>query len=287
MTRRMDGPWTWTATNKDKAFESRLGWIGQCGSIAGGTLHHYDYIKANTSRYIFEVHTVYAAVKYNWGWGMGVIDLPAHSCYFLGSFPNYWNVQNRRVVFAHDLMTPNAYPIGQKPTLLEHYVSDYETQAFKEIADTFGKQNLTDYFYPQFIPTERYATGAEEIKATRAAIDKALFEFTTFYKPYELEHYLLQSFPLDARQAKFRACVNRTWPTRPKEYKPIQPPPTQAPPVTATPIEEIPLPLPEAAPAPAPAPGQMGLGMDISLGIKPTGYTNTLELTLTIYEALI
>lgn len=68
MTRRPDGAWTWTATFKDTAFERRLKWIGACASILGGNLHHFDYIKANTSRYFFETLTIWAPKKYIWGW---------------------------------------------------------------------------------------------------------------------------------------------------------------------------------------------------------------------------
>lgn len=285
-TRQPWGLWTWVSAVKGTPFGKRLEWIGNCASIRGGYLHHFDYIKANTSRYIFEVFVVEAPKRFPWGWGTAAFELPFHSCYFLGSFPNYWDVQNRQVAFAHNMNPATCYPIGKNPTLLEHYVSDYETKAFQEIAETFGKQNLTDYFYPQFIPTERYEEGEEQIKQTRAAIDKALFEFTTFYQKYELEHYLLQYFDLDARQKRFLQCVARTWPKPVREIKPLPPPPAQPEAVNATPMDEIPLPLPERSPGGIVPPGSIGLGIDISFGIKPTGYGNTLQLTLTIYQGM-
>ena len=285
-TRRPDGLWTWTATFKDNAFERRLRWIGNCASIGGGTLHHFDYIKANTSRYFFETKRVYIPRKYDWGWGIESVYLNIPTCYFLGSYPNYWNTQNRRIVFAHDLMTTECYSIGKKPEMEGEYFPDVDRQVLNDTADLYGTEKILDYFHPERVPQPKSIEEGEAQRKIRLEIETALADLTQFYNSFEMEQFMLQKPLLDARQKTYKDCVARTWPKRVKEYAPKQPPPTEPPPLTRVPMEEIRTPTPEVPPGIRHGPGEPLLRLTFNYGIKPYTLNNALELHIWLEEVL-
>jgi len=170
--------------------------------------------------------------------------------------------------------------------MMGEYFPDVDRKTLDNTINQFGTQKILDYFHPERVPAPKSIEEGELQRKLRLEIQKALADVTLFYDPFDIEQFMLQKPPLDARQKRFKACVDRTWPKPVKEYKPLPPPPTQPPPVTASPIKEVAPPTPERAPGLAPPPGETGLGIDISYGIKPTGYTNTLELTITIYKGM-
>lgn len=249
-------------------------------------LHHLDYIKANTSRYFFETKRVYLPFKYNWGWGIKSVDLAFPTCYFLGSYPNYWNTQNRRIVFAHDLMTSECYSIGNKPTMMAEYLPDVDRDVLNDTVNLFGVNNILDYFHPERIPqikpeldlTARIEE-EERRRKLRLEIEKALSDLTLFYDPFDIEQFMLQKPLLDARTKTFKDCIARTWPKKP--YTPKPKTPTATPPITSTPMSEIQKPTPMMVPAPPPK-----LSLVFNYGVKPDTPANVLQLTIWLEETL-
>ena len=286
MTRTPDGRWTWTATVKDTGFERRMKWIGACSSILGGNLHHFDYIKANTSRYFFETQSVWIPKLYAWGWGIDALDLSFPTCYFLGSYPNYWNTQNRRIVFAHDLMTSECYSIGNKPTMMGEYFPDVDREALDQTINQFGAEKILDYFHPERVPPPKSIEEGEVQRKLRQEIKTALADVSLFYNPFDIEHFMLQKPQLDARQKRFKDCEARTWPKPVKPYTPRPITPTTTPPVTATPMDEIQKPTPEISPIPTGAPGQRVQRLTFNYGIKPNTPDNILQLYIWLEETL-
>lgn len=285
-TRRPDGVWTWTATWKDTGFERKLKWIGACASIGGGMLHHFDYVKANTSRYFFQTKRIYIPFKYDWGWGIKSQDLAFPTCYFLGSYPNYWNTQNRRIVYAHDLMTLECYSIGNKPTMMAEYLPDGDRDVLNDTVNLFGVNNILDYFHPERVPAPKSIEEGELQRKLRLEIEKALADLTLFYDPFDIEQFMLQKPLLDARTKTFKDCVARTWPKPVKAYTPKPITPTTTPPITQTPMNEIQMPTPEIPPIPTGAPGQRVQRLTFNYGVKSDTPANVLQLTIWLEETL-
>jgi len=284
--RRLDGAWQWVPTFKDRGFERRLKWISQCASIHAGLLHHLDYIKENTSRYFFEVYSIWAPKEYVWGWGMAPKTLDFHSCYFLGSYPNYWNVENKRVVFAHDLMTSEAYSMEKTPTIPGAILAQQEIDELNALEKTYGKENLMDYLYPERIPKDAERLKSETWQKTQAEIDKAIEDLSFFFTKFDITNYLLQKEPLDLRQKRFKECDTRNYPKprRPYTPKPISP---EAPePATTTPMDQVTKPSPSGDPCRFKMVGQKCLHIETSFGFKPGTPENILQLIMTLKEAI-
>lgn len=286
MTRRPDGAWTWTATIKDNGFENRMKWIGNCAAILAGYLHHFDYIKANTSRYFFQTTDIWVPKQYPWGWGLAALSLAFPTCYFLGSYPNYWNTQNRRIVYAHDLMTSECYAIGNKPTMMGEYLPDVDRETLDQTINYFGADKMLDYFHPERIPPPKSIEEGEAQRKLRLEIETALAGVSLFYDPFDIEQFMLQKPQLDARQTNFKNCVNQVWPKPVKEYKPKPPPPTAPPPLTLVPMDEIQKPTPEIPPIPTGVPGQRVLRLTFNYGIKQYTLNNALEFIIWLEETL-
>ena len=286
MTRRPDGVWTWVATIKDNGFERRIKWIGECASIGGGALHHFDYVKANTSRYFFQTRYIYIPFKYAWGWGIIAQTLAFPTCYYLGSYPNYWNTQNRRIVFAHDLMTSECYAIGNKPTMMAEYLPEVDRDVLNDTINLFGVNNILDYFHPERVPAPTSIEQGELQRKLRLEIQTALADVTLFYDPFDIEQFMLQKPLLDARQKRFKDCVARTWPKPVKTYTPKPITPTATPPITSTPMNEIQIPATQIPPIPTGTPGQRIQRLTFNYGMKSDTPENILQLTIWLEETL-
>lgn len=140
--------WTWTSAVMAGGFRQKLNQVAGCANIAGGMLHILSYIPGNTTRYFFEADSMWGPVKYNWGWGIGVIRLHTHTCFYIGTFPVYWNRDNNCPALAHNLLTPNTFAMSKKPRIpdvaaIESYEDNYEDMVF-----FLGKKN-TEYYFAQ------------------------------------------------------------------------------------------------------------------------------------------
>lgn len=252
----------------------------------GGNLHHFDYIKANTSRYFFETQSVWVPKQYAWGWDVEALDLNFPTCYYLGSYPNYWNTQNRRIVFPHDLMTTECYAIGKTPEMMGQYLPDVDRQVLNDTINLFGTQKILDYFHPERVPPPKSIEEGELQRKLRLEIEKALADVTLFYDPFDIEQFMLQKPPLDARQVRFKSCVAAVWPKPIKEYAPKPITPTAPPPITQTPMSDIQMPTPEIPPIPTGTPGQRVQRLTFNYGVKPDTPDNILQLYIWLEETL-
>ena len=308
MTRMHFGVWTWTSTCKDKAFEKRLKWIGNCASIYVGTLHCQTYFKANTTRFFFETKTIWVPKKLMGEWVMLPLHLDRHTCYYLGTYPNYWNTDNNVIVFANDLMTWNAFPMENTPVIPSYFkkelsaeqmmgkmlrgegatefIPDYVRNEMKSIEAQFGKENLNDYLYPDRIPTDAERLKSEEWQKNQKEIKGVVEDLTIFYDKTDLDNYLKQDQALGLMHKIFRDCIKRKYPTPTRAYTPKQKTPIEPPSATAVPMEEIKMPTPSTGPHVPPK-----LTINLSFGWKIIGQGaeypgNALEIKLTIEEVL-
>lgn len=225
----------WSATYKDKQFEKRLKWIGKCAQIANHRLHHFDYIKGNVSRYFIEVWSIFIPKRYPWGWAMDAQDLAHFTCYYLGSYPNYWNRTNKKIVYAHDLMTSDSFPMANDPIILrftdkpisaeqllemltkgesqEEYISKDEAKEWTSLEDQFGKGNLINYLYPERMDKEKREAFMTGVPASLyQEIDKAITDMAFFKKKNDIIEWLRQKYVLDARKLRYLSCIKIKYP---------------------------------------------------------------------------
>jgi len=262
----------------DPMFSKRFKWIIKCGEIASGLLHHLDYIKANTSRYFFESTAMRVPFKYEWGWGMTVKDLAFHSCYFLGTYPNYWNVENKRIVYAHNLWTLVAYPMPNSPFIHEAILSDAERKALNDVEILFGKTNLEYYLFPERLPTDLSESARDYIAGINEQIDKYLHDELWFHDVEELKDYLMEKLALDARKKRFKDCIAVKYPTPPKLPPPTPPPPAKP---YEIPMKELIPPVPSKS---IRVPGEKYIELDFSFGEKIADPNNIMQVSFWITE---
>lgn len=241
--RRVDGYIGWRSVYWDQALWKRLKWIGICAAIANFRLHHFDYIKGNVSRYFVEVFSIFVPKRYPWGWAMDSKDLPKPSCYYLGTYPNYWNRTNKKIVYAHDLMTSDTFPMANDPLILrftdkpispeqllemltrgesqEEYISSDEKKEWTSLEDQFGKGNLINYLFPEQMDKEAreaFMTGVPY--SPYQVIDKAITDMAFFKKKADIIEWLRQKYILDARKLRYLRCIKVKYPkTEEPQYK--------------------------------------------------------------------
>lgn len=262
----------------DPNLAKRLKWISICASIHSGLLHHLDYIKANTSRYFFEVYAIWAPFKYPWGWGMNVLNLAFHSCYFLGTYPNYWSPENKKIVFAHDLMQIGSFPMPNSPFIHEATLSDAERKALNNVETLFGKTNLNYYLFPEQIPAELSPQAKDYIAAATGLIDTYLHDELWFHDPLELKDYLREKLALDARKKRFKNCTAGKYPAPPKPPPPPPPPPVKP---KEIPMKQLETPVPGVSHR---KPEDKAMELVFNFGEKIADLNNIMQVTFWITE---
>lgn len=62
-----------------------------------------------------------------WGQYIQTTDFNVPPCYYIGTFPNYWNTVNNWVAYAHDLQTPDTWAMPNRVFLPDvSYIEAYK-----------------------------------------------------------------------------------------------------------------------------------------------------------------
>lgn len=138
-------------------------WIGQCGSIAAGWLYHYDHLHKNTSTYFLRINRTFQPHKETWGYSTAATQLLKDVCFYLGTYHNFWNPYNRKIVWAHNLEsawiadpTSKGYrEAGPMRSIFEKELGKITSEGYRppenlrELIDTGVQAMTTTPFVPQ------------------------------------------------------------------------------------------------------------------------------------------
>lgn len=300
------GVFNWMAVDQDPSFQKRLKWIGECAQIAHFRLHHFDYRKGNVSRYFVEVFSIYIAKQFPYGWSWDSMDLAHPTCYYLGSYPNFWNVPNKRIVYAHDLMTAAAFPMGNEPVIprffgkpvsaeqmlevfargesANEYISKDEKDEWNSLETDYGKENLINYLYPERMDMAARPAFFASPHGPGTDIDEALTKMSFFYKKEDVIQWLRQKYALAERTQSFNACIKQAYPKPEKEpqYKILDP--QGAKDFPGIPIDQMQLPAPTGQSVPRPPPKQMIIRLLFAFSIINVSSLNGYSLILNVEE---
>lgn len=269
----------WGPTVNPKLYK-RLNWIMACADIAGGFLYIFDNIRANSSVFFFETTFRYIPERMPWGWRKKSIVAKARQCYFLGKYPNYWNLDNKRIVYAHNLWTPNVHAMTNVAFIPDKFLADSEKALLASLEETFGKSNMDMFLYPDRFPPKDIKAFRENPDPSNPAdpspiakkISDAMAPLTTFYKQKELNQYLQESDALNYRAKYWAACVMKSYKKPPKPPKSKQMEPED--------IKDVTLPTPTAPPSAAPGGPLPSNVSALNMGFSIAQKGNKLELSL-------
>lgn len=291
---------------RDAFFEKRLKWIAQCAQIAHFRLHHFDYRKGNISRYFVEVFSIFIPKEYFGKWYLESEDLAHHSCYYLGSYPNYWNLSNKKIVYAHDLMTASVYSMENEAVFYNEesikksiearktmniqgvpakdLVSGEEKSDMESLEGDFGLDNLINYLYPERMDAAARDAFFAYPHGAGTDIDEAITKMAFFHKKFEIIEWLRQKYALAERKLRFDACIKARYPKPEPEpqYKILDP--QGAKDFPGIPINQMELPAPTAQSVPRPAPKQMIIRLVFALGVINVSSLNGYSLILNVEE---
>ena len=293
-------------TYADPALYKKLGWISKCGSFQGGHVYRFVSRRSPIVRYIFK-----ALNKYEWyERSPGFWDYRAMptvpSCYYLGTFPLYWNIDNKGVAYPENLGTPNAYPLGNKANIpmkvkgmgLIQYLKEAEekgTQPFefipdvdrndmKDVVNEFGLENVLNYLKPGRITKKMTLDEESALRELNGKIDQTLSHITFRYDRDLLFDYFLQDDWFSKRDKAFKACLAAQYPKKPREPFITVPTPKAPAEFPGKPMEELLKPSPEMTPLPGPPLGKRILKLTFYFGIKPDVPYNALALETIFLE---
>ena len=257
LTRNITGLIPFFPVSDDKSFQRRLRWITQCAQVSAFVLHIFDYTRGNVSRYFIEVKAIYIYNKALREWGLISTRLAHPSCYYLGTFRNYWNTKSQKINFAHDVSMQDSYSIGSEPEIPGQPLAKQETEDLNSLVEEFGKDNLMNYLYP-----DRMDKGYREAffaypHGPGTDIDEAIKKMAFFVQEFDIRQWLAQKFAIDERMAQFNACILKAYPkpSREPQYKILDP--QGAKDFPGIPINQIQLPAPTAQSVPRPPPKQI------------------------------
>jgi len=292
-----------TSSNADPSYWKRLNWILKCANASMGGLHHFDDLKTNKSTYFVKIEQIFVPVRFVWGWGLQSKDLQFPQCYYIGTYPNYWDFKNGIIVYPHNLPVTDFAQMGSKPRMfdmnalaksadlwktmgiygqpVDEFVPSTRASEIKEITNKYGKESLTYYFNPEKIPPEFTKEQREQIERTNKAIEDDLMHITIFHKPKQLGAYFGQHFALEERTYRYNMCVKKVYPK--PTYVPKSKIQTPTGPQTYTPEPTLKLPYPDMAERPGIAPPWGILNLLLNFIEEPGAIEPTLSAKMEFY----
>jgi hypothetical protein len=291
---------------RDAFFEKRLTWIANCAQIANFTLYHFAYRKGNVSRYFVYVHSIFIPKEYFGKWYLESVELAHHICYYLGTFPNYWNTTNKKIVFAHDLMTASVYPMENEPVFYNEdslkqsiaarekmniqgiptkdLISEEEKSDIESLEGDFGLNNLMNYLYPERMDqSAKPAFFAQYPSGPGTDIDEAITKMAYFHKKSEILEWLRQKYALAEQKQSFDECIDKYYPKAKKpQYKIRDPQGIKN--FPGIPIEQMQLPAPTARSVPRPPPEKTIIKLMFSFRVIIWSSLNGYQLILNLEE---
>ena len=284
-SRSRDGYWYGTTPFTRTPLEKRMHWIGQCSKITYGELHHFDYYRQNRSTYFFETLGIEIPKRYSWGWGKASLSLQKGVCYYIGTFPNYWDTQYKTLVYPHKMDPSRAYSIGNRADIPGLMFSEEERETLDSLEETYGRNNMLKYLYPERYPASEISewnsakdlSDPERPDSIPKKINEDLSHVVFFHAEFDVKNYLAMKIELGDRKSEFDLCSKMNYP---KPEKPIKPKAW-----TPQDIKDVVLPTPTTLPTTGP-PGATQifrtLRFRLSYGTKPITQTNTLELEISL-----
>ena len=293
-------------TYVDKSLFKKMQWIAKCGSYQGGYLHRFISLKSPITRYILEVRNKYEYYERSPGFWDYRTRPTVPSCYYLGTYPIYWNIDNKGVAYPDNLGTANSYPIGtkagipkkvkgmgliqflkesfEKGTEPMEFIPDVDRNDMKDVVNEFGLENVLNYLKPGRITKKMTLDEESALRELNGKIDQTLSHITFRYDRDLLFDYFLQDDWFSKRDKAFKACLAAQYPKKPREPV-ITVPTLQAPAeFPGKPMEELLKPSPEMTPLPGPPLGKRILKLTFYFGIKPDVPYNALALETIFLE---
>jgi hypothetical protein len=293
-------------THVDMKLFKKMEWISKCGAFANGYLARFVSRKSPIVRYVLKLENKFEWYERSPGfWDYRVIPV-IPTCYYLGTYPVYWNVDNKIVVYPDNLMTPNAYPMGNKANIPKRvkgmgliewlkeaeetggtpfeFLADVERKDLRDVVGEFGMDNVLNYLKPERITKKLTFDEETALRELNSKIGQILSEYTLRYDREFLYDYVLQDDWIQKRDKAFKECIARMYPKKPRE--PTTRVPTALGPSDwpGKPMEELEKPIPERTPTPFPKEGERLFRLRFWYGIRYGVPYNALELRLEIEE---
>jgi hypothetical protein len=278
-------PWPWFTPYHVKSLKKRLDWIAKCGALAGGMMHHLINKKTNTSMYYFEAMTQYRETKVVWGYAKIAQPLEKPVCYYLGKFPNYWNVKAQMLCFAHDTLSEDYYSMGSKPEIPGLLMGDEEKAAISDIKNQFSETDINTYMGKEIrSPADMEAFWNTET-GTGPQIQKAIEEAVPFGAKEDRGAFVMQDILLTKNKKQFDECIAKRFPKTAEEPKPKAAPAQKYEPFTQTPIPQMQLPTPtQSAQAPTTT-EEKKISLNLNFLRSETTQENALQALFPITES--
>lgn len=188
--------------------QQRMYKILNCAAAREFHLHHLDVFKTNRTHYFIELISVDVPFKYDWGWGTATKRLPAPTCYYLGSFHNFWNTKNKALVLPHNLLTWDVFGMTTKPHSPKVWWWEIEHTDKKYWFDQWGTDVGADLI------------GQDKVLSTREGILIQCFN-RTYDRPASQQDGTIP--PKNYRDLIADALKGLGVGTQPKEFDPFKP----------------------------------------------------------------
>ena len=293
-------------TYVDKKLFKKAEWIAKCGSFSSGYFHRFISRKSPIVRYILEVKN-----KYEWyERGPGFWDYKTMpcvpSCYYLGTYPVYWNADNKGIAYPDNLGTANNYPLQPTPVIprklpgmtaaqsiekltkekLEafEFLPDVDKGDMKDTINEFGLENVLNYLNPSRIKKVLSLDEQSALRELNSKIDQTMSHLTLRYDKDLLGDYFIQDNWFTKRAISFKECLARAFPKKPKEPTTTVLTPRGPAEFPGIPMNELTKPTPERQPQPFPFPRQRLFNLIVSFGIKQGVAYNALDLKIQLLE---
>lgn len=262
----------------------RMTWIVKCGLVAYLSLMGEVNWKSNTTKYFIRANRFWIPMPPPsiWPWKMGGEAKPV--CYFLGTYSNYWNMQDRSITFAHAMGGGASYPMGSGGGLAGEYIPEQTIEDLKELESSFNRKDLEWLYYSGVIPGDATDEERERLYKFRQDYQSARSKLGWSYEMVKIDHTIMQLWALKEKRKRRSDCFKRYYPVKPKtpraKVKSVTPGQT----FPGIPMNELTLPTPTAPSAGPRAAPEKTLSLTLTFGIKENVAYNALDLTLNLQE---
>jgi hypothetical protein len=262
----------------------RITWIVQCGLLAGITITGECNWKSNTTKYFIKANSIWVPVIMFGRADFEYRKLDNPICYFVGTYPNYWNTTSRSITFAHYMGGGAYFSMGSEPGLLGEYIPIETRKDIVELSNSFNRKDLEWLLYSGIISGDATDEERERLDKFRRDYDSAVSRIGWSWEKEHIKYYMGQMWELAAKRRIRSDC----W----KKYYPVTPKASQAKVISKTPGQTFPgIPMNQLA-LPSPTgrfvfpnkPLERGFLMTFQMGIDENTQYNALTLLLLLQE---
>ena len=256
--------------------------IARCGSAAYFQLWCFKYLRTNNSRYFVKITGIWKPTPERYPGSVEMTWLLNPTCYYLGTYPNYWNIRYKRIELAGDEKRPDSFPMGSKPEIYGQYTPQFLNDELNDIEQTFGKDNLKKYFYPDTMKEDERTAFFETEFSPGWRILKAFED--AYFPQYRIfvETMMLEKWALEAQLKIYNDCIQKNWPVPPKIPKTIVKTPIGPAEWPGIPMDQLTLPTPTAPSAGPRKTPEQTLSLTVTFSIKDEVPYNAMDLSLSV-----